>query len=143
MPPAPQLSPPMHVPHMTMLPQPSPITPQFAPIIAQVRASQPDVPPHCEGTPPPPPVSGRLPPQPSPIGPQLACSEAQVTRPHPGPVSVSIEPSLSTPTLPLSPPLLLLPSLSWPFDPSCRPPPPPPGASDLHEASAPSAMTTS
>ena len=75
---------------MSSPPHPSETGPQFAPAIAHVRGTQPDVPPHRLGIPPPPQVCGdvhepqlMIPPQPSPTGPQVAPADSQVTSPQP------------------------------------------------------------
>src|SRR5262245_12443196 len=99
------------------------------PCEAHVSGTQPLLPPHALGTPPPPHVSGatqsphsRTPPQPSPVGPHVARAEAHVTVAGqlPGLVSRKSDPSRSGPA-------------------SCAPPPPEDAAGarrPLHEAIA-------
>jgi hypothetical protein len=79
-PPPPQVSGAVQVPQLRVPPQPSPISPQLALTMAQVRGVHVPAPdPHLNGVPPPPQVSGAVqlpqltvPPQPSDAMPHVA-----------------------------------------------------------------------
>src|SRR6185436_6983797 len=80
-------------------PQPSAIGPQSLPALAHVVGTQPAVPPHTLGVPPPPHVWGAVhapqlamrPPQPSAAGPQVAPSAAHVVGTHAPPSGAVVD----------------------------------------------------
>jgi hypothetical protein len=92
---APQIAPPVHVPHWTRPPQPSAIQPHpFAGQFATVFGVHWFAPPHMLGAPPPPQISGDVhagqlatPPQPSATGPHWRPVCAHVFGVHPAPPS--------------------------------------------------------
>ena len=103
MPPPPQLSVPVHVPQLSIPPQPSACVPQLAASAAQVVGTHATV-PHWLGVPPPPHVSVpvqvpqlSVPPQPLDCVPQVAFSPAHVFAVQPPSTGVPHTPGLPAP----------------------------------------------